>query len=48
MEKKSGDYEAFNVGTGNARSIKSIGEDLGRLLGKNIDDFYENLFKLIR
>ena len=36
MEKKSGDYEAFNVGTGNARSIKSIGEDLGRLLGKNI------------
>ncbi len=36
MEKSSGDYEAFNVGSGVPRTIASVAEDLARLLGKSI------------
>lgn len=36
MKKSSADYEAFNVGTGTAVSIKKVAEVLAGLYGKNI------------
>ncbi|TAL52944.1 MAG: NAD-dependent epimerase/dehydratase family protein [Nanoarchaeota archaeon] len=36
MEKKSADYETFNVGAGDPKTIVSIAETLAKLLGKKI------------
>ena len=36
MESKKADYEVLNVGSGVPRSIKSIAEDLARLMGKKL------------
>ena len=36
MEKNSGNYQVFNVGSGNPITIKSIAETIAKLYGKNI------------
>ncbi|MBN2454480.1 SDR family NAD(P)-dependent oxidoreductase [Candidatus Woesearchaeota archaeon] len=36
MESKSADYQAFNVGSGNPKTIKGIAETLAKLYGKKI------------
>ena len=36
MDSKKADYEVFNVGSGVPRSIKSIAEDLAKLMGKKL------------
>ena len=45
MEKSSANYEAFNVGTGNPLTIKSIAETLAKLHGVDIKPVITNQFR---
>ncbi len=45
MESEAANYNVFNVGTGIPRTIKSIAEDLSRLLGKKISPDITNKYR---
>jgi len=45
MEKKSADYEVFNVGNNNPISVKRIAETISKLYGKEIEPDITNKFR---